>query len=310
MMGFTANQLRQLKRELSPCHIRTRFRDGRELAFIGGWYAISEANRIFGHAGWDRETVEVRNVLTRESRGTFLAVYLARVRVTVRANGQLVVREGLGSGEGKGGSPGEAHDLAFKASETDATKRALATFGRPFGLGLYLSKAPAQKSAENGLADAKHPEPIGIHAPVAAAANPTIAGPIDKSVLSIGSPRRYRDKEHLKFVASQPCLICNRTPADAHHLRFAQQQAIGRKVSDEYTVPLCRVHHRQVHQRGNEVTFWADLGIDALEIARGLWQESRSVGFTPANSNDHDQSVSDVPVSQSSVRPNGPRAEK
>ena len=75
---------------------------------------------------------------------------------------------------------------------------------------------------------------------------------IEKSELTIGEPRRHRDKSHLKFVASQPCLVCGRSPADAHHLRFTQPRALGRKVSDEFTVPLCRTHHRDNHRFGDE----------------------------------------------------------
>jgi Rad52/22 family double-strand break repair protein len=95
------------------------------------------ANRIFGFDGWSRETIESRCVLARENRGTFLAVYLARVRVTVQADGATIIREGHGTGEGRGTSPGEVHDISLKAAETDATKRALTTFGKPFGLELY-----------------------------------------------------------------------------------------------------------------------------------------------------------------------------
>jgi hypothetical protein len=97
---------------------------------------------------------------------------------------------------------------------------------------------------------------------------------IDKSQLAIAEPKRLRDKAHLKFVASQSCLVCGRQPSDPHHLRFAQPRAIGLKVSDEFTVPLCRGHHRQLHQTGNEVVWWEDLQIDALEIARGLWEQT------------------------------------
>jgi hypothetical protein len=93
-------------------------------------------------------------------------------------------------------------------------------------------------------------------------------------VLAIPEPRRLRDKAHLKFVASQPCLVCGRQPSDPHHLRYAQPRAIGMKVSDEFTVPLCRGHHRQLHQVGNEAAWWDDLDINALEIARGLWEET------------------------------------
>ena len=98
---------------------------------------------------------------------------------------------------------------------------------------------------------------------------------IDKSLLTIAEPKRLRDKAHLKFVTSQPCLVCGRQPSDPHHLRFAQPRALGLKVSDEFTVPLCRGHHRQLHQAGNEVAWWQDLQINALEIAKGLWEQTR-----------------------------------
>jgi hypothetical protein len=319
--------------------------------------------------------------------------------VTVAAEGATIIREAHGTGEGRGTSPGDAHDIALKGAETDATKRALATFGRPFGLELYrngrdaagaalqarngaghdrkaetpgaamsgtqrfarddttpiprpsryygrqqyaamreqagstirrvdlpVTTGPATKGqaepvsgASEASAAAQRPSALpqpqdgnGQGAP-AAPAVPTRAEPasaagqranpashshagnpeagneaplvptepaptrsrIDKSVLTIGAAKRIRDKAHLQFVASQPCLICGRQPSDAHHLRFAQPRAIGMKVSDEFTVPLCRGHHRQLHQVGNEVTWWEDLEIDALEIAKGLWEQSR-----------------------------------
>ena len=100
---------------------------------------------------------------------------------------------------------------------------------------------------------------------------------IDKSALTIGEPKRLRDKAHLRFVASQPCLICARQPSDAHHLRFAQPRALGLKVSDEFTVPLCRTHHRQLHQAGNETAWWVDRGVNSLEFAKGLWEQSRGL---------------------------------
>jgi hypothetical protein len=88
--------------------------------------------------------IESRCVLTRENRGAFLAVYTARVRISVQAGGSMIIREGHGSGEGRGTSPGEVHDTALKAAETDATKRALATFGKPFELALYgVGKPPS-----------------------------------------------------------------------------------------------------------------------------------------------------------------------
>ena len=149
-MGFTEKQVQALRRSLNARHVRTREANGRELSYIEGWYAISEANRIFGFDGWSRETVETRCVLARENRGSFVAVYIAKVRITVHADGATIVREGHGSGEGRGTSPGEVHDIALKAAETDATKRALATFGKPFGLELY------RKDKKGSLANSAH----------------------------------------------------------------------------------------------------------------------------------------------------------
>jgi hypothetical protein len=102
-------------------------------------------------------------------------------------------------------------------------------------------------------------------------------GKIDKSVLTINEPRRLRDKAHLKFVASQPCLVCGRSPADAHHLRFTQPRAMGLKVSDEFTVPLCRVHHRDNHNSGDEVAWWERRAIDPLATSRMLWVSTRRI---------------------------------
>jgi hypothetical protein len=87
---------------------------------------------------------------------------------------------------------------------------------------------------------------------------------------------RLRDKEHCKFVATQPCVVCGRTPSEAHHIRFAQPRAFGRKVSDEYTVPVCRLHHRGLHAYGDEASWWAAVSIDPLPIALELWRTSRS----------------------------------
>jgi ERF superfamily len=87
---------------------------------------------------------------------------------------------------------------------------------------------------------------------------------------------RLRDKEHCKFVTTQPCVVCGRRPSEAHHIRFAQPRALGRKVSDEYTVPVCRLHHGELHRYGDEVSWWAGVSIDPLPIAQKLWQQSRT----------------------------------
>ena len=90
----------------------------------------------------------------------------------------------------------------------------------------------------------------------------------------MSAPRRYRNKEHLRFVTQQPCLLCARKPSDAHHLRFVQPRALGRKASDEFAVPLCRIHHRAVHRAGDERAWWKATGIDPLKVARTLWKDT------------------------------------
>ena len=307
-MGFSAKQLQALRRNQDGRHVRTRTAHDRELSYIEGWFAISEANRIFGFDGWSWETVDSRCVLARENRGTFVAIYVAKVRITVQADGAKVVREGHGSGEGRGSSPGEVHDIALKAAETDATKRAFATFGKPFGLELYRqSRSPTHQPSQNPTIGAIAATRFGFHpddttpiprpsryygrhqnppvseqllsspatpAPPLAPSSPLpSSGKIDKSVLALPEPKRRRDKSHLRFVASQPCLVCGRQPSDPHHLRFAQLSALGVKVSDEFTVPLCRGHRRQLHQAGNEVAWWKTFNLDAL-VAGQLWEQT------------------------------------
>jgi ERF superfamily protein len=101
---------------------------------------------------------------------------------------------------------------------------------------------------------------------------------IDKSILTVAAPRRYRNREHLRYVAQQACLVCGRKPSDPHHLGFTQPRALGRKVSDEFAVPLCRGHHRAVHRSRDERAWWRQAGIDPIKVARRLWKATRGIG--------------------------------
>jgi hypothetical protein len=103
---------------------------------------------------------------------------------------------------------------------------------------------------------------------------------VEKSVLSHPEPRRIRDREHVRFVTQQTCLVCGRQPCDAHHLRFAQNRALGRKVSDEFTIPLCRGHHRELHRYGDEPGWWKKLGLDPSSAARALWVKTHPQTLT------------------------------
>jgi hypothetical protein len=338
--------------------------------------------------------------------------YIARVRVRVKAGDKEICREGCGSGHGVGLTPGEAHESAIKEAETDAMKRALSTFGNPFGLVLYDKEQhnvrgrcrKPQKTVPNGQARAvtwlvlssegeylsAHEDPVdyckamrqlleaistrdrlrsfwqrnlvtlamlrrnlpdlksdkGEHftdilthlhkqqmrliweeqkayeqrtaevetqrsqaatetavgsttieseaemqvhnrseSPCQISAGAAVAGNghVDKSSLPISTPRRIRDKDHLRYVASQPCIICGRSPSHAHHIRFAQPKAFGRKVSDEWTVPLCSTHHRALHGVGDERQWWAEKGLDPTTHAVRLWWDTRHGGSGHAN---------------------------
>lgn len=116
------------------------------------------------------------------------------------------------------------------------------------------------------------PEPLGAAAVVSEAAlQPSLLPTHEVRLAHPKEPPRKRSKAHLLFVREQPCLVCRQTPCDAHHLKFAQPRALGRKVSDEFTVPLCRAHHHELHRHGNERAWWANLQIAPLPIAQELW---------------------------------------
>jgi hypothetical protein len=363
-MALTDTQVRQLRAKLEAKHVKTRNANGTDLHYVEGWHVIAEANRIFGYDAWDRRTLASHCVWSGPSSAYHGAAYTAKVRVSVRAGDITIVREGSGTGEGKASTPGQAHELALKGAETDATKRALATFGNPFGLALYdreqlgVRKARTDKASPpigpwvlrsaSGTGEASFDKPsefagalrramteandiellfaiweqnvetvralnrslkqdalpksgiapqlvshlkrcaIALVKPESRANGsdhqqripnsvpPKAARPkIDKSVLTFGEPKRIRCKEHLRFVAAQPCLICGRSPSHAHHVRYAQSRGLSLKVSDEFTVPLCAIHHHHIHTTGKEREWWQERNIDPLKVANGLWRKGR-----------------------------------
>ena len=365
MMEFSPDQVRALKAKLKAKNVKIRHANGTPLHYVEGWHSIAEANRIFGFDAWDRRTISPKCVHSERSGRTHFAAYVAKVRVSVRAGTITIVREGCGMGEGAAPSPGKAHELALKAAETDATKRALATFGNPFGLALYDREQAGVGKPRCEKPEASEPQQAGPwvlrsatgsprmtldkpeafaaelrkamdsakdiealfavweqnvetvrainqhlreRAPVSGAlaqdlvahlkacavglakpaekleasqveqgalsngkcASENSHPKIDKSVLTIGEPKRIRSKEHLRFVAQQPCVICGRKPSQAHHVRYAQPRGLALKVSDEFTVPLCATHHSQNHQTGDERRWWQEHGLDPLGAARDL----------------------------------------
>jgi Rad52/22 family double-strand break repair protein len=299
-------------------------------------------------------------VWTEAKAGQYRAAYTAKVRITVRAAEVKVVREGSGSCEATAATAGQAHELALKGAETDATKRALATFGNPFGLALYdkdhtgvrkqrgvteIHSRPWVLRSASGSSVSSYDTPASFIASLRQAMTeardiellydlweqnvdtlrtlqryskeePGIIRKlvahlrlcavglvkqaaasqasekrnvarfdervarriIDKSTLAISEPKRIRCKEHVRYVASQPCVICGRSPSHAHHVRYAQRRGLGIKVSDEFAVPLCATHHHQLHNTTKEREWWQERKIDPLMIANTLWRESQKRG--------------------------------
>ena len=351
-MPFSEAQVKLLSGKLNEKSVKTRQQQGKTLSYIEGWHAIAEANRVFGFEGWDRETVVAECIWQDPKREPKACAYAVRVRIRVRAGDTIVCREGSGAGQGMGATLGDAHESALKEAETDATKRALATFGNLFGLALYDKEQNGVRRRRhgNGLAVgvywvllsgtgavlsrhelpetycgalrvllertptldrlqaiwARNAPTIG-HLRAAwldlktansthyaevlqriyeqrvervkdagnASAEPHPVGP-GSAELPLANPKRVRSADHLRFVASQPCILCGRTPSHAHHVRFAQPRALGAKVSDEWTVPLCFLHHRSLHNSGAEETWWDVHGADPIAEAKRLWQLSRN----------------------------------
>jgi len=145
----------------------------------------------------------------------------------------------------------------------DAFEQKMSGFPSPSADGLSVgeSATAAEKTSQEvpQASRAESDDPIGI----------------DKSVLAVAAPRRYRNREHLRYIARQACLVCGRKPSDPHHLRHVQPRALGRKPSDEFAVPLCRTHHRSVHRAGDERAWWKQTGIDPIQVARRLWRDTR-----------------------------------
>jgi hypothetical protein len=161
--------------------------------------------------------------------------------------------------------------LLFKNSLTAADAKLLEdTFGQKIA-GWPSAEDVTAAVADNEPSDSDSGPEIGHPSNNADGQQPT---GIDKSVLPISAPRRYRNREHLLFVSRQPCLFCGRKPSDPHHLRYTQPRALGRKASDEFAVPLCRTHHRAAHHAANEQAWWRAIGIDPIEVARKLWKDT------------------------------------
>ncbi len=212
---------------------------------------------------WAQRTLPLKNRLTVRDAGAVEGAFSHRLEQLVSvADGLAVngteetpaVQSVMASSDYKGGAGAPTQSDAHTTIPPNAAAVALA----PSDLGFPSPRQRPLQRPRTSMQSEDRPK-------------------IDKSVLAFPEPRRIRDKEHLKFVGQQPCLICGRAPSDAHHVRFAQLRALGRKVSDQFTVPLCRTHHRKLHQAGNESAWWQEVGINPLDHAHDLWVATHPV---------------------------------
>jgi hypothetical protein len=227
--------------------------------------------------------VEERTAATQAPTRKEKAVHPARIVLSLDRS--AAVRERLLADIGQLKSADEAADwvhknLAVKNTLIDADADAVeASFGEKLAAieaGPATGRGEAQSAAtERAEAPVEKPLLARTDADAAAIILPASAALRPRRRVA-AKTIRLRDKEHCNFVASQPCTVCGRTPSEAHHIRFAQPRALGRKVSDEYTIPVCRLHHRELHAYGDEASWWAAVSIDPLPIALELWRRSRS----------------------------------
>ena len=211
---------------------------------LGQIAAIATADQ---GAAWARTAIPAKNTLAVADAAAIEQAFERRL-IDLAAVGEPEVESGWVPGQGDGGLQPDAGAVTSVGDRTQ----------------------PEQLEARAG------PSPAACIVEATAATDES-SSRIDKSVLALSEPKRHRNREHLRFVSQQACLVCGRTPSDPHHLRFAQQRALGRKVSDEFVVPLCRTHHRALHRVGNEPGWWKATGIDPLDVARKLWGQTRLI---------------------------------
>lgn len=141
-------KIAELDKPLDSAVVKQRKQGGRKLSYIESWHAIQEANRIFGHLNWNRQTLKMELVQAEQKLKEsddpnaapiqlWYVSYIAQVAVEVFEGDKVTYRMGTGFGQGQDRDLGKSHESASKEAESDAMKRALMTFGNPFGLALY-----------------------------------------------------------------------------------------------------------------------------------------------------------------------------
>jgi hypothetical protein len=244
---FSAEQITALSAPLDRAKVRQREQGRSQVSYLEGWQVIAEANRIFGFDGWQRETVALRCVnqsersigakgTSRDQRPGWGVTYTARVRITVgEGTGAPLIREGCGAGHGIDTDLGQAHESALKEAETDAMKRALMTFGNPFGLALYdkqqrevTGAAGGVDRSSSGQASRPRSTPLRVvpPAPAPATARPQV---VEQQAQAAATPKT-EPPSALPAEAAQP-------PADDPGLMPLDQATIRQLHATIRTLP-------------------------------------------------------------------------
>jgi DNA repair and recombination protein RAD52 len=231
---FKPEQTKALEAPLDARHVRTRRQAGRDLSYVEGWHAIKEANRIFGFGAWDRRLLDLRLLSEPyQTNGKWRVSYMAQVEITVRADGDVVVRHGCGYGSGIAQDLGDAHESAIKEAETDAMKRALMTFGNPFGLALY----DKEQAEVRHLAASGADEPAAARPPRAepARAETTKAEPAGSNARRAGRNGSERNENEGAAESAEPHMI--EVPEVPEGNAAARAEAIRRMMAEAGAAP-------------------------------------------------------------------------
>ncbi|MFA7637809.1 MAG: Rad52/Rad22 family DNA repair protein [Parvibaculum sp.] len=259
-MTLTQKQKKDLDTPPPADAIKTREEGGQSLAYLEGWYVIREANRIFGHEHWDRITLTAQCVWQGKQDGRAACTYTARVRICVRSKNETFVREGSGAGHATGMHPGEAHAQALKAAETDATKRALATLGAPFGLTLY--ETPAAPVPEKATAASVEGEAVCRNGVRAEAPRPWLLrsatgeamAAFTSPILFCSSLRRAiencHDAEELEAIYQHNHRFLARLVAEKPQLRDKTERHYAEILSALFQTRLESLSKARMHEKG------------------------------------------------------------
>jgi len=231
-------------------------------------------------ARWARRALPAKNSLTDAHARQVEKAFEAKL-AGFAANAEATRELNAGEAEAVDADPESAPSPAPCVNDTTAVRQALTAASAPG----ESREDPGRKRQSRKRGRPQEPDasrltldgapPFALTDGEEAQAENASAARIEKADLALSEPRRHRDRDHLKFVTLQPCLLCGRRPSDAHHLRFAQNAALGRRVSDEFTVPLCRLHHRALHRRGDEAAWWVEQQLEPLPVAQKLWTQTR-----------------------------------